>query len=117
MRYQPPSGIGDPNAPYVDFNPVSGEAGSIPPARAIEAPQREIVHVITATGQTPNEDDNTQLYQSIVAMIERVAQIPAGALMPFAGSTVPTGWLACNGASVRKADYPALYEAIRDTYN
>jgi len=34
----------------------------------------------------------------------------------FAMSTPPEGWLVCNGAAVGKSDYPALYNAIGNTF-
>ena len=34
--------------------------------------------------------------------------LPAGVIMDYAGSSVPSGWLLCNGASVSSATYPAL---------
>jgi len=68
MDYQQPVG-GVADAPYVDFNPVTGESGSIPPAAALEGPQREIVAAIVAAGLVPNAVDNTQLAQAILALI------------------------------------------------
>lgn len=65
MKYNQPHNETDPNASYKDFNLDTGEAGSIPPAIAIEAPQREIVAAITAAGLTPDPDDLTQLSQAI----------------------------------------------------
>jgi microcystin-dependent protein len=47
-----------------------------------------------------------------------VAQIvPAGMLAPYAGSTAPTGWLLCDGASLLRTDYPELFAVIGTTYN
>jgi len=42
--------------------------------------------------------------------------IPPGALMPYAGSAAPTGWLLCFGQSLLRTDYPALFAAIGTTY-
>lgn len=42
--------------------------------------------------------------------------IPAGALMPYAGSVAPSGWLLCQGQSLLRADYPSLFTAIGTTY-
>lgn len=42
--------------------------------------------------------------------------IPAGALMPYAGSTAPTGWLLCFGQSLLTASYPDLFANIGYTY-
>lgn len=41
---------------------------------------------------------------------------PIGALMPYAGSAAPTGWLICDGSSVLRATYPALFSVIGTTY-
>jgi microcystin-dependent protein len=38
--------------------------------------------------------------------------VPAGAIMPFARSTAPSGWLACDGAEVAIATYGTLATAI-----
>ena len=65
MKYNQPHNETDPNATYKDFNLDTGEPGSIPPAIAIEAPQREIVAAITAAGLTPDGNDNTQLSKAI----------------------------------------------------
>lgn len=43
-------------------------------------------------------------------------QIPTGTILPFAGSTIPSGFLACNGAAVSRTTYSALYSAIGTTY-
>ena len=37
-----------------------------------------------------------------------LALIPAGAIVRFDGSTVPRGWLSCDGSAILRADYPAL---------
>lgn len=37
---------------------------------------------------------------------------PAGAVLPYAGSAAPSGFLLCNGASVLRATYPDLFTAI-----
>jgi microcystin-dependent protein len=38
--------------------------------------------------------------------------IPAGTIFPFAGDTAPEGWLICNGATIDRAMYPDLFDAI-----
>lgn len=44
------------------------------------------------------------------------SSIPAGAVFSLATTTIPSGYLECNGATVLRADYPDLYTAIGDTY-
>ena len=42
--------------------------------------------------------------------------VPSGAIMPFAGSTAPQGYLLCDGREVSRADYPYLFDAIGTVY-
>lgn len=42
--------------------------------------------------------------------------VPSGVMVPFAGNTVPDGWLLCNGASLAKESYPDLFTAIGYTW-
>lgn len=42
--------------------------------------------------------------------------VPSGVMVPFAGKTVPDGWLLCNGAPLAKASYPDLFTAIGYTW-
>jgi hypothetical protein len=64
MKYTQPPGTPD-NSIYIDFNPAAGIEGSVVPAAAIEAPQRELVNVIEEAGLVPNDGDLTQVYQAI----------------------------------------------------
>jgi microcystin-dependent protein len=41
---------------------------------------------------------------------------PAGIVAPFAGTSAPSGWLACNGANVSRTDYATLFAAIGTTW-
>lgn len=42
--------------------------------------------------------------------------VPSGAVLGFAMSTVPTGWLECNGAAVSRTTYASLFAAIGTMY-
>lgn len=44
------------------------------------------------------------------------AVIPPGTLIHYAGRTVPSGWLICNGANASRTDYAALFAAIGTIY-
>ena len=70
MKYKPPVGSSDANASYVNADIANGVQGSIPDAKAIEHPMREILAVITAAGLTPSESDLTQLNQAILKHIQ-----------------------------------------------
>ena len=65
MLYNKPFDQTDLMAPYVDADAGNGVGGSIPPAAALEFPQREIVAVIAAAGLTPSNGDLQQLLRAI----------------------------------------------------
>ena len=42
--------------------------------------------------------------------------VPAGTVLPFAGTSTPAGFLLCNGATVSRTQYAALFTAIGTSY-
>lgn len=42
--------------------------------------------------------------------------IPTGSVMPFAGSSAPSGWVLCDGSAVSRTTYEDLYTLIGTTY-
>ena len=88
MNYAQPHGVADANAGYVDGNPALGIEGSAVPAKAIENPQRELVHLIIKAGLTPDDAKLTQVYEAIQALIlKAMPEIPeryeVGQYYPF----------------------------------
>ena len=65
MKYQPPYGVSDADAPYVNGDPSIARRGSILPAAAAEFPQREIVNFIENSDQIPSDGDLEQLTRGI----------------------------------------------------
>ena len=45
-----------------------------------------------------------------------VVTVPAGIIMPFAGTTAPTGYLLCFGQLISRTTYSGLFAAIGTTY-
>lgn len=45
-----------------------------------------------------------------------IGAVPSGAVMPFAGTTEPSGWLLCYGQTVSRSTYAGLFAAIGTTY-
>lgn len=43
------------------------------------------------------------------------SSVPAGTIVAYAGVSLPPGWLLCDGASYRRAHYPALAAALGAT--
>lgn len=48
--------------------------------------------------------------------LKHVATVPVGSIFPFAGSTVPSGYLLCDGSEVEISKYIKLYRVIGNTY-
>lgn len=42
--------------------------------------------------------------------------VPIGCIIPFSGSTIPVGFLLCDGSEVSKTDYADLFDIIGNTY-
>lgn len=41
---------------------------------------------------------------------------PAGVILPYGGTTAPTGWLVCDGTSYPRLTYPDLYKSIGTSF-
>lgn len=83
MKYYAPYGSIDPDAPYVDRNTPGATRGSVPPAAAIEDPQRELVALITKAGISASDADLFQVLKAIrsCALNYRAATGTANALV------------------------------------
>ena len=67
---------------------------------------------ITATGAELNYTDGVT--SNIQTQIDSV--IPSGTLLPYAGSSAPTGFLLCYGQAISRSTYADLFSAISTTY-
>ena len=56
------------------------------------------------------------VWENVSGRPDLSAVIPPGTIIHYAGRTVPSGWLICNGANVSRKDYAALFAAIGTTY-
>jgi len=43
--------------------------------------------------------------------------LPAGVMMMYGGTSIPTGWLLCDGSVVSQSTYAALYAAVGTAFN
>ena len=75
--------------------------------------------------QIAKQSDLTNLSNSVVKSVNgikptngnvNITGVPTGTILPFAGSTIPSGFLACNGAAVSRTTYAALFSIIGTTY-
>lgn len=62
------------------------------------------------------KSDRNEFEQGAVITAAQIAPLAAGVIIEYAGATVPTGFLECNGAEVPKANFPDLHTAIGNTY-
>ncbi len=74
MKYVPPYGTTDPNAHYINGDPSIGQKGSIPPAAVFEEGQRELVNLLKYSWVTPDDNDLTQVTESIRSQRVNFAQ-------------------------------------------
>ena len=56
------------------------------------------------------------VWENVSGRPDLSALIPPGTIILYAGRTVPSGWLICNGANVSRTDYAALFAAIGTIY-
>jgi microcystin-dependent protein len=69
------------------------------------------------------EDDQVLVYRGTVGLLKQTRDVfvgdlgvPIGAIMPFAGTNLPDGYLLCDGSEQEKAKYKALYDVIGDVH-
>lgn len=63
-------------------------------------------------GNAYREISYSQLPSSPYSEVAYNAFIPAGLVSPFAGDSIPAGWLLCDGSPISRTEYARLYEAI-----
>ena len=59
---------------------------------------------------------NTANVVAVAAFNAANTGTPAGVIMPYAGSTEPSGWLFCSGNAVSRTTYSGLFSVIGTTY-
>lgn len=64
-----------------------------------------------------NKYDQAELTDPAFRYIDNMQDsLPTGAVVPYAGTIIPAGWLACEGQEVSRITYAALFEAIGTSY-
>jgi microcystin-dependent protein len=75
---------------------------------------------VANTMQTAMEIANTGIVSAplglTVAGIDIATLLPAGTVLPYAGSSAPTNYLLCDGSAVSRASYAALFAIVGTTY-
>jgi microcystin-dependent protein len=71
---------------------------------------------VTADVNLPG-DDGLQTYRVTAQQLKDfVRPMPVGALVPYAGSSAPTGFLLCDGSAVSRSTYADLFAAIATNF-
>lgn len=86
-------------------SPASARADLLAAVQAVN----DIVSSRNAASGIPSLGTDSQVPTSQGGM-------PTGAVIPFAGSSSPTGWLLCGGQAVSRVTYAALFSAIGTVY-
>jgi microcystin-dependent protein len=71
---------------------------------------------IDTTGATADQVLRHNGTKFVPATLSTAYNVPVGAISLWATNSAPTGWLICDGSSVSKSVYAALYSVITDTY-
>lgn len=58
----------------------------------------------------------TAWVQTLVATVSK-AIVPVGSIIPYAGTSAPTGWVFCDGRSVSRTTFAELFAILGTTYN
>ena len=71
-----------------------------------------------------NSNDTILVFRAGTGLIKETRNVfiadlgvPIGAILPYAGPTVPYGYLLCDGCEVEKTRYTELFDVIGTTYN
>jgi microcystin-dependent protein len=77
-----------------------------------------VARVVTSGGAISILEDarprvNFAIGPITVPAVVQANPIPSGATMTFMGDDLPTGWLWCDGSTLLRSQYPALFAAIK----
>ena len=113
-------------------NSVTAIAGSVTNAQgSVTATQGSVITHNAATTSVHGITDTSNLVYTDNATLGSVSSIagsvsnlstderfnPTGAVLSFAGTVAPSGYLLCDGTSYGTADYPGLFGVIGYTYS
>jgi microcystin-dependent protein len=92
---------------------VSGE--TVTPTKLNELSQSTVA-LTAGTIVDADVSASAAIAASKLSTAAQQALLPAGAVMPFAMNSAPSGWLAANGDAVSRSTYATLFAAISTTH-
>ena len=99
-----------------DFNKVWASTSPLTPYEFSESNYKEGWNFIGGTPPARQMWDYLQKLTDEKIQYIYNNMIPTGIVQAFAGSTTPTGWLLCDGSTVDRTLYAALFAVIGTTY-
>ena len=78
--------------------------------------RKGVLAVATADEVAAATDDEKAVTPAKLASFAQANANPPGTVIAFAGATVPTGYLACDGSIINRNIYPDLFAAIGEVY-
>lgn len=108
-----PRPVGDPKLYHGSGNPeglVYAPQGSVYMRRDGLLSNGGVLYMKTS-GQTFSTD-----WLDLATASGTTAVLPAGLVLPFAGSSIPSGWVDCDGSAISRSTYALLFTAIGTTY-
>lgn len=94
-------------------NPVVADSAGRWPSMFLAADEYRVV-LKDADDVTIFTDDNVTGLEAAAG--STAGAIPVGAVVPYAGSSAPTGWLLCYGQTVSRTTYADLFAVLGTTY-
>lgn len=88
------------------------------PGRVVLYTDNNLYKCIQANGagSTVVAPTDSTYWSRISTYADLVDPVPTGVVLPFGGSTVPEGFLLCNGAAISRTTYAKLFAAIGTLY-
>lgn len=68
------------------------------------------------TSYSANNPTETNIQEDIMVAAEIGPMVAPGMVIPYAGNGDPIGYLLCDGRTIKRAEYPALFSAIGTLY-
>lgn len=101
-------------------NPITDEWGNEIRDRTVQryasAAARSSEHSSPEAGDMSYLADSGRVEVFHSAAWRAIGAVPTGAVIPYAGSSAPDGWLLCNGQSVSTTTYAELHAVIGYTF-
>lgn len=97
------------------INPTLPNDGETIDASDVNNPFNAILAVLNGGIDSNNLADGGVTLSKLGSALQPFL-VPTATLVPFAGTSAPTGWLICDGSSLLRANYPTLFGAIGTNY-